>query len=365
MRSREQDLAGLVARLASLEEIDAARTGYGDAARLVLASAAVEIGHLGSVADYLEVDARHERAVEACLGDLLQHVIVRTHQHAAAGLDFVRRETAGRCSFLVLESGGPAPGPAALNERLAGLVPLDTVLTTSGPYADSIRAAIGRIWIAESFDEAAQAAGATGASVVTVAGDVFHGGCLVTGGDRAEARGILATKREIKELRDRIEAERNAVGGLAVEIAALDSTISQAVGALADLSARFHEQEKAILGFDLQLARANEEIERLARKADLLATERRQADEERRGLEERQVEAREFIARLETEQKEADERFDLAQRALQAAREAAQERSQRAAEARAVHAGLKERAAGLAVEAGRLEEASNELESRF
>jgi hypothetical protein len=34
------------------------------------------------VADYLEVDRRYERAVEACLGELLQHVIVERHDQA-------------------------------------------------------------------------------------------------------------------------------------------------------------------------------------------------------------------------------------------------------------------------------------------
>jgi chromosome segregation protein len=365
VHSREQDLAGLVARLASLEELEAARAGYGDAARLVLANAAGDIAHFGSVADYLEVDKRYERAIEAVLGELLQHVIVAGHADAARGLDFVRQEAAGRCSFLVLDAAGPVASGQVSAGDLAGLVPVESVLTVSGPYADAIGSAIGRIWVAESFAEAAKAAEATGAVIVTVAGDVFRGGRLVTGGDKAEARGILATKREIKELRDRIEAGKLAVAALAGEIAGLDGTIAQAVDAVADLDARFHEQEKTILSCELQVARASEEIQRLARKSELLATERRQADEERRALEARQVEAHESIARLEITQREVDEQLAAAQRALQGARETAEERSQRAAEARAAHAALKERAAGLAVEVMRLAEAASELESRY
>ena len=40
----------------------------------------------GAVADYLEVDAGYERAVEACLGDLLQHVVVERHEQAQPAL---------------------------------------------------------------------------------------------------------------------------------------------------------------------------------------------------------------------------------------------------------------------------------------
>ena len=46
----------------------------------------------GAVADYLEVEPGYERAVEACLGDLLQHVIVERPEHAAAGFELVREQ---------------------------------------------------------------------------------------------------------------------------------------------------------------------------------------------------------------------------------------------------------------------------------
>src|SRR5205823_11504038 len=60
----------------------------------------------------------------------------------------------------------------------------------------------------------------------------------------------------------------------------------------------------------------------------------------------------------------ADERLTGAQRRLFEAREATQDLSHRAAEAKAAHAGLVERAAALAAEVQRLEEAGAELEAR-
>ena len=93
LRAREQELAAVEGRLASLEELAASRADFGDAARMVLVQANGHVGQQGAVADYLEVDSRYERAVEACLGDLLQHVIVERHDQAAAGL--VTRAAAG------------------------------------------------------------------------------------------------------------------------------------------------------------------------------------------------------------------------------------------------------------------------------
>src|SRR4029077_2881306 len=67
VRAGEQDLAGIEARLASLEELVSTRGEFGDAARMVLVQANGHVGQQGAVADYLEVDSRYERAVEACL----------------------------------------------------------------------------------------------------------------------------------------------------------------------------------------------------------------------------------------------------------------------------------------------------------
>ncbi|HZW53024.1 MAG TPA: AAA family ATPase, partial [Candidatus Elarobacter sp.] len=96
VRAREQELAALAARLTSLEEFEAARAGYGDAPRAVLAEANGTVSQLGAIADYLDVQPGFERAVEACLGDLLQHVIVERAEQALAGLDLVRERNAGR-----------------------------------------------------------------------------------------------------------------------------------------------------------------------------------------------------------------------------------------------------------------------------
>src|SRR6185503_11411287 len=115
VRSREHELAGLAARLTSLEELDAARAGYADAARTVLVQANGTVNQQGAIADYLEVDAGYERAVEACLGDLLQHVVVEQPEHAAAGFQLVREAAAGRCGFLIASNVGPAEaGPHVL-----------------------------------------------------------------------------------------------------------------------------------------------------------------------------------------------------------------------------------------------------------
>jgi chromosome segregation protein len=241
VRAREHDLAAMTARLTSLEELDAHRAGYGDAARLVLAQANGEVNQLGALADYLEVEPRYERAVEACLGDLLQHVLVARHEHARAGLEFVRREDAGRCGFIVVDEAGTVADSAADTAGMASPgVRLSSVIRLHGPYGAALRAAVGDAWIVESYDEGARLAGRTPLAVATLDGDVFPGSRIVEGGGKAESRGILATKREIKDLRERVALERAALARLSDETATFEQAMAHATAGIAALTGEQH-----------------------------------------------------------------------------------------------------------------------------
>jgi len=363
IRAREQELAGLEARLKSLEELEAARAEYDDAARAVLAQANGKVGQQGAVADYLEVNAGYERAVEACLGDLLQHVVVESGEHAAAGFQLLREQRAGRCGFLIASRGIDAVEPPA-HAFDADLVPLASVVNVTGPFAAAIRTALGDAWIAPSYERAAAASHDTMLPIATAGGELFRGPKRVSGGSREDARGILETKRDIKELRARIAGERDALGRLLDETSEFERTIATATHVIAALHAEQHKEEKAIVAYEAQLQHVTNELTRLQQKAEQLARERRYAEDERDALDGRQAEARRSIERLDGDQRAADERLTQAQRRLFEAREGAQELNRRAADAGATHAALVERAAALALEVQRLEEASAELDAR-
>jgi len=368
VRAREHELAGLDARLTSLEQLDAARAGYSDAARTVLVEANGTVNQQGAIADYLEVEAGYERAVEACLGDLLEHIVVERPEHAAAGFRLVREADAGRCGFLVTSATDAATSGESLDTAAGvvpdGLVALSSVVRVHGPSGAAIRGAIGEAAIARGYETAAASSGTTALPVATLDGHLFRGPHLVSGGSRAEARGILETKREIKELRSRIASDRGALERLAQETSELDGAIVQATNSIAALNADYHRHEKAAVAYDAQLTHAAEEESRLAHKGDQLAREKRQAEEERDALDRRQEEARASIGELEIAQRQADERLSVAQRRLFEARETLEELSRRAAEAGAAHAALVERASGLALDVQRMEEAGAELEQR-
>ena len=112
----------------------------------------------GAVADHLVVERSFERAVDALLGELLQHVLVDR-----AGGRRTRRSTllagtnAGRCGFLVLaEAHGAAPAVSAAR-RSAGARALASVVRATGPHAKAVLRVLPGALIVDSFDAARDA----------------------------------------------------------------------------------------------------------------------------------------------------------------------------------------------------------------
>ena len=256
LRTREHDLAGLVARLASLEELEAARAGFTEGARTVLAEANGSVDQHGAVADWLDVDRRYERPVEALLGNLLQHVIVPTYQHAANGLELLRSRDAGRCGFVVV---GEALVERGTLPTIDGAMALDAVVQATGPYAAAVRAVLPRAYVADSLEAAIATAQTTGADVATPDGDIVRGAHVVVGGSRHDTRGILSTKNEIRELRARIDEGRAVVAAVAASLAAASDRVTGTTAAIETRSAELHEVEKGIVGFEAQIARLADE----------------------------------------------------------------------------------------------------------
>jgi chromosome segregation protein len=387
VRTREQDLAGMAARLNSLEEIETHRGGFADAARMVLVNANGRVGQMGAVADFIEVEPRYERAVEACLGDLLQHILVERLEHVSAGLKLIRQEDAGRCGFVVgspdgadvhssggmvssfrsmfssSETGGSS-GAVQQPSAPPGTVMLSSVVKVGGPFPKAIHAVMGGALIADSFEAASRVAPTVPFPVATLDGDVFRGKHVVTGGDKTESRGILATKREIKELREKITESKAALDRLIGEAAGFEQAMAHATAAIAGLTDEIHRQEKSVVGVQGQAERAQDDEARLHQRVNLVGSEISRVKEEIAGLDARQAEARESIARLNEQKTESEIALAETQRRLGDARDTAEGLSGKAAEARANHAGLVERSAAALAEVSRLEDLAADLERR-
>ncbi len=363
VRLGEQSLASLVARLRSIEELVAAREGYSDGARLVLSLSKGEVQHFGSIADHLEVDHGYERAVEASLDELIQYVIVPSANEVQKGLEFVQNRNVGRCGFVVAD---------AIDQLLpdeqkphSALLPLIDVVKVDGVAAQTIRGVFANRWLAPSFSEAAEAAKITTDSIATQDGTVFCGPSIIRWGGKTEARGILATKSEIRDLQSKMEVQEHALIRLGDDLTTQSGRVMATEADLKVLEKEEHIAEKELLELELGLKRVGEELVRLHQKQSVLETERRKAKDEFESLEARQSEASQAVVKLESEQRTADERFMSSQRDLMEAREVVESRGHRLTDAKAEYAALAERSAAFDSDVKRVDDALAELSERL
>jgi chromosome segregation protein len=370
-REREADALqsegdGLAGRLASLEEIVATHAAFDEGARALLAGpSGLEV--LGVVADALEADSAHERAVEAFLGDRLQAVLVSDAAHALQGVRFLEQSGAGRGALLLLDAAArPAAGPqlrdvARSENRVRGL--LSERYRVTGRHAEAIRAALPDALVVDSLDDALAVARTHGPlPCVTPSGETLHG--AVAEGGRG-GKGLLAPRREIREVTARLAQIEELRGAARARLDAEKTAASAAEAEAAALAERIHTADKELVAVRHDLAAADEEAARLHRKAAVLDTERTQAEQERGTAAVRLAELEASLTTTEAERERGTERLAALATAVAAARAATEAAQAASSEARSVLAGLRERAA--AAEAGlrRLEDDWRELEDRI
>jgi len=363
LAARQHLLTSQQARLRSLEQLEAQRASFGDAARFLLETASPDVQPLGAVADYLDVERSYERAVDALLGDLLQHVIVEREDQVLAALVQLAGANAGRCGFVVLEDARRA---AAVGAPLMtdGARALRDVIRVNEALAPALLPLIGDALIVDAYETASRLSRLQTAPVATLTGEVFRAAARVEGGSRADARGILEMRGDISRLREETAALNVDVHRIANELFGVDLVINQADLDVAACLDAEHQYEKSIVGLEGQLAHFGEEAAKLGRRLDLVTTERRRADEEERAADARREEAAAAIDAHEREQLGAEGRLSEVLARLQAAREAADACLRQVTAARTEQATLAERTLGLDTELARLHETARDLETR-
>ena len=198
-------------RYAALKKMDENYEWYKEGVRAIMKDLSPQdpeqTGIHGLVADVIEAEPSYEDAVEAALGETLQYVIVRDHEGGVAAIDYLRAESAGRGGFIPLKGLRPVMDTNATIPAGAGLPgslsPLIGHIKIKEDYEPLIRSLVGHVMVAEDLKAALEFWNRNGIprTVVTGKGDrVCPQGILIGGSPDNAASGILAKKREIREL---------------------------------------------------------------------------------------------------------------------------------------------------------------------
>ncbi|MBO0860907.1 MAG: hypothetical protein J2P21_20975, partial [Chloracidobacterium sp.] len=406
----QHEMTGAEQRLKSLIEVDERRTYFSEAVQALmkhsLQNAALSNGFstLGTLADYVKVEPEHEAMIEAMLRDELQYVIVPSFDDALRAIDYLKAEGAGRATFLVIGRNSGAPSidqipylhnidvdsPIKENSRnadgdhdrsirpgerktLVRYQTLDSLLSLKSELSEAFKLALPGLAKASVVDDAAQAIEASISSngtgpYVSLArtGERAIAGRLVTGGSVAEkSAGVLALKREISELREKIESLATEVKLTEESLNEIKSLIIQAEDEQKRFDGELRHIEKRSVALREQLQQCQRERERSATHIRVVEQETTQAEDELKEFEAKLHQASLQTDEAEQDHKDAEATVAAAQSEMAELRRSAEARLQELSRRRAEFATKTERRRGLQNDIRRLETEAADLENRL
>ncbi|MBT6436062.1 MAG: chromosome segregation protein SMC [Deltaproteobacteria bacterium] len=302
-------------RLQSLEEIARSLEGYSEGVKALMGGgekSAVD-GIKALVTDVLSVPEEYETAVEATLGDRLQYLVVEDLDVAQNAVEWLKAGESGRGGFIPLETKHAA---SSLQLQGTGVIGTALDLVAYDPaFSDIARSLLSDVVFVENMDAARanlaglQASGHSAARLVTLSGEIVEASGVVVGG-RAEGGGLLASKREIRELQDevvKIEVELSDTAQkqetLEQERLQLEIDIQQL-----DKEVRSAEIEKIEVTKDRQIATA--ELRRLSERSEVLQYELEARRDEATNIAQELIEAKSVAEQAEEGQREAEEKVN-------------------------------------------------------
>ncbi|MCH2106381.1 MAG: hypothetical protein MK291_07060, partial [Planctomycetes bacterium] len=175
----------------------------------------------GLVADRLQTDTEHARALDAVLGDRARALLVESTDTALKVVEWLRSEEEGTCAMSLasgIGAAGSRPEVAAAALRLGTLGALMDRVRVEPGYEALAGALFGDVLIVESVE--------AGLGVLAREGEWR---CVTPAGELVDARGIVAGERRLTQglagRRARIEELKNEITELEAELEALDGDI--------------------------------------------------------------------------------------------------------------------------------------------
>ncbi len=227
-------------RISVLKDLERSMEGYQGSVKKVMNAAGDRRlkGVLGPVASILTVKQGYEVAIETALGFAMQNIIVQDETAAKAAMAMLKREQAGRATFLPLDTVRPSYFDKKLPDNAARA---SEFVNFNEKYSNIVSNLLGRIVIVEDINDASIVARSLDYKnrIVTKDGQVINAGGSFTGGSVSRTSGMFSRKKEIDELSQRKielltkldeaqkqtdEAKRTA-DELSAEVVAIDSEL--------------------------------------------------------------------------------------------------------------------------------------------
>jgi chromosome segregation protein len=289
-------------------------------------------GVIGIFSDLIEVDEKHEKALEGFLGEAVSAVIVQGVNDAKRHIDRLKDDKSGRAVFIPIKDineNTSVEGTSLTDDGVVGRLK-DSVRIKEKGAGEDIVSSFGNAHLVDTLDRALKIweKRRPDFSIVTLDGEMVTPEGLIFGGSREGGFSVLKNKRER-------EAFKREVGELAERLETIEGNLDETRQELASAKDNFKREEKnstnitiklqmlkreyeAAIGekekidkakgdVEIAIKKESDEIERLKSEREESFKALETAEEDDRGLKERDEALRLDLAEKRRKMKEIEE----------------------------------------------------------
>ena len=268
------------ARHQFLVETEKEKEGYHKTVKSLLTAceenSSLKQGTYGVLANLISVEKEYELAIEMCLGQSLQNIVTKTEQDAKKLIEYLRKNSLGRASFL--------PVASIQGKKLEKLTKIDGVIGIASDlvkcdknYEQIVLNLLGKTVVVKDMDTAINLAKKDHYSfrIVTLDGDIISSSGSISGGSvPSKTVNILGRSREIKlleselkklekQIKEKTEEKENyaeSISGNIEETAKLEKTLQEIAIVYATEKQKMVAIEENISKLEERLAKLKEDV---------------------------------------------------------------------------------------------------------
>ncbi len=306
----------LNSRLKLFEEMEREYEGFSKAVRDVMQQS--KRGNLrgvhGPISKLIRTEDSYTVAIEIALGSAMQQIVVENEQDAKAAIQYLKRNEAGRATFLPIS----VICGRELNEKgietCRGFVGIASKLVRfDTKYQEIVNNLLGKTVIAENMDAAIRIADQYQHRfrIVTLDGQIIHSGGSMTGGSVSRNAGILSRANEIERLKkERLKGEQE-LSELKSQLSEAQRLAQQVEFELATEEGKLRTSEDAVLRLSGEERQYALLVEAIGDAIAVSEDEMRDIDERNRADVLHQTQLKEQITLLERQITEKEQELNL------------------------------------------------------
>ena len=264
-----------------LVEMEKEKEGYSRAVKAILLecekNSRLNYGVKGVLANLVSVPEEYQTAIETVLGVTLQNIVTETEEDAKKLIEYLRKNSLGRASFLPIASVKGKKIDRLIKNNLEGVIGVAAeLIKTDKKYEGIILNLLGKTVVVKDMDTAIILARQNSYSfrIVTLKGDIINPSGAISGGSVTQkGSSIIGRTNQIKELEkqvnelnkkiEEISKEKNqyenSIEGLLEEVASIEQISQETQIEYATEKQRIESLEEGVANLETKLTSLREE----------------------------------------------------------------------------------------------------------